>query len=557
MLITKLTNPIFTPFGCALVVVAISLSPIASGQTKESQPERSAFSLNATSQQTAFAGVEFRTPDGSNNNLTDPTLGSPFTVLRRIAPSDYADGASAPAGASRVSARVASNNIFAQSGSIDNNDNLTSMVWQWGQFLDHDIDLSEAVSLANGGIPFDILVPFGDPIFDPMNTGTAVINFTRAIAVDVNGVREQENEITTWIDGSNIYGSSQAQWDLLRTGSGGLMRQTAGGLLPLDANDPNGELYIAGDARANEQLGLLAMHTLFVREHNLTARKYASRNPSLNDEQLFLMARRRVIGILQRITYEEFLPALLGPNAIPAYTGYDSTVDPRILNEFNTAAFRVGHTMLPGELLRLNNDGTVAPEGNIPLRDAFFQPTEILQNGIDSILKGLTVQPAQEIDAKVIDDVRNFLFFNVPGQPPLGFDLAALNIQRGRDHGLADFNTVRTAYGLPAYTAFSDISSDASVVAALTATYSSVDDIDVWAGMLAEDHFPGAAVGTTLRAIMIEQFTNLRDGDRFWHEIVQDPAALTHTQLSSPLSAVIMRNTGVRNVPRSAFLLNQ
>ena len=100
---------------------------------------------------------------------------------------------------------------------------------------------------------------------------------------------------------------------------------------------------------------------------------------------------------------------------------------------FSTACFRVGHTLLSPTLLRLGEAGTI-PEGNIPLAAAFFAPEAIiLDGGIDPILRGLAAQPAQEIDPQVIGAVRNFLF-GPPGAG--GLDLASLNIQRGRDHGL-------------------------------------------------------------------------------------------------------------------------
>ncbi|MCA9067176.1 MAG: peroxidase, partial [Planctomycetaceae bacterium] len=183
---------------------------------------------------------------------------------------------------------------------------------------------------------------------------------------------------------------------------------------------------------------------------------------------------------LQAITYNEFLPALLGNGAIDAYSGYDSTVNPGIANVFSTAAYRLGHSLLSPTLQRLNADGTTAAEGNIELRNAFFNPSELAATGIDSLLQGGAAQLAQELDNQIVDDVRNFLF-GPPGSG--GFDLASLNIQRGRDHGLADYNQTRVDYGLAPVTSFEEISSNPDVVAALQSVYSSVDEIDVWVGM--------------------------------------------------------------------------
>ena len=197
------------------------------------QGPKTQFQLRSNNNSNAAPGptAEFRTIDGSNNNVANPTLGMADTVLRRIAPSDYGDGSSSPAGQSRASARLISNLVLDQPESIENSNQLSSMVWQWGQFLDHDIDLTEGADPVED---FSILVPTGDPFFDPNSTGTATISLNRSIFEDVGGVREQLNEITTWIDGSNVYGSDEATAANLREFTGGQMRQSSGGLLPMD-----------------------------------------------------------------------------------------------------------------------------------------------------------------------------------------------------------------------------------------------------------------------------------------------------------------------------------
>jgi hypothetical protein len=106
--------------------------------------------------------------------------------------------------------------------------------------------------------------------------------------------------------------------------------------------------------------------------------------------------------------------------------------------------------------------------------------------------------------------------FGPPGAG--GLDLASLDIQRGRDHGLADYNTMRADFGLAKVTSFGQISSDPLVQAALASVYPSVDDIDAWIGAMAEDHLPGSSVGPLVAAIVTDQFRRLRDGDRFYFE---------------------------------------
>ena len=148
----------------------------------------------------------------------------------------------------------------------------------------------------------------------------------------------------------------------------------------------------------------------------------------------------------------------------------------------------------------MDEEGNERVEGPLALRDAFFNPDALVSNGgLDPFFRGMGVQVQQEMDAKIVDDVRNFLF-GPPGAG--GLDLAAININRGRERGLPDFNAYRVALGLTPYSDFSDISDDAEVVAALEANYSSIDDIDPWVGMLAERHMDAALFGETVMAFM-------------------------------------------------------
>jgi len=190
-------------------------------------------------------------------------------------------------------------------------------------------------------------------------------------------------------------------------------------------------LFLAGDVRANEQVALTAMHTLFVREHNRLAEEYAEENPEWDGEQIYQKARQIVGAQMQVITYREFLPALRGNRPLSRYRGYDRNVDGSIRNFFSTAAYRFGHSALSPVLQLLDSEGNEISEGNLPLSSTSFSPFRVTEEGgIEPLLRGLGSQECQRIDPFVVDGVRNFLFGD-PGSG--GFDLASLNIQRGRD----------------------------------------------------------------------------------------------------------------------------
>jgi len=501
----------------------------------------------------------FESLDGTGNNLFHPTWGVAGTDLLRRAAAQYADGASSPAGAGRPDARTISNTVADLPEDTPTNDrDMSAFIYAWGQFIDHDLDLTTA---ANPAQPFNIAVPIGDTYFDPGYTGEQEIKLNRSNYDPDTGTtnpRQQVNSITAWVDGSMIYGSDTTRAAALRTFVGGTLKTSDGNLMPFNtaglanANDahvvPDDQLFLAGDVRANENVELSSLHTLFLREHNRLAGRIAAANPGLTDEQIYQRARQIVISEIQVITYNEFLPALLGPGALPSYSGYKPYVNPGIANEFSTAAFRVGHTLVGDDVEFLNNNGNeVRPA--LDLKDAFFNPTVVEQTGIDPILKYLASDRAQEVDTMVVGGLRNFLF-GPPGSG--GLDLASLNIQRGRDHGLADYNTVRAAYGLPKLTSFAQITSDPTLQANLQSLYGTVDNIDLWVGGLAEDHVRGASVGPLFQRIIADQFTRLRDADRFWYQRVFSGSLLSAIS-SATLADLIKRNTGVSNLQDNVF----
>lgn len=512
---------------------------------------------------TLLAGDMIRTIDGHGNNQAHPEWGAAHTALVRLTEADYVDGLSTPSAADRPSARVISNTVNAQTSLTPNARQLTDYVWIWGQFLDHDLGLTEAASPPE---PFNVQVPAGDPHFDPLGDGTVEIGLNRSVYDSATGItspREQVNEITAYIDASNVYGSSEERAAALRTFSGGTMKVSDGDLLPFNvdhlpnAMGPSEEFFVAGDVRANENVLLTAMHTVFVREHNRLATKIAASeytgfdidDPEV-DEAIYQKSREYVAALLQSITYHEFLPALLGAGAVPPYAttgGYDASANAGIANEFSAAAFRVGHTMLSPSLQMVAADGAT---DSVPLLGAFFNPTLLAEVGVDDFLRGAATQRMQEVDPYIIDDVRNFLF-GPPGAG--GFDLASLNIQRGRDHGLPPYNESRSQLGLEPVSTFSQISSDNEVVSRLQQAYGHVDDVDFWVGALAEDHLTGRSVGQLLTAVMEGQFHRTRAGDRFYYEHALEPS-LADEVSNTRLADVIARNTGWKAPRENIFL---
>ncbi len=351
------------------------------------------------------------------------------------------------------------------------------------------------------------------------------------------------------------------------------------------------ELFVAGDVRANETTELTSLHTLFLRNHNAIAAQLQQLHPDWTDQQLFDEARKLNIAEYQNVTYAGYLPALLGPNAVPAYAGYNPGVDPSIATEFSTVGFRFGHTLLNNTVPRDNNDGSAIadPVGVVGLAENFFNPHLLTAGGvvdpftghvssdIGAILKGDADNNAQALDVMAVSSIRNLLF----GQGGPGEDLISRDVWRAHDHGIGTYNQVRVAYGLPLITdtnithtdptdgftfvthGLEQITSDVHVQALLARAYFSANflgaghnagDIDPFIAGLAEDHVPGSDMGPLFTAILTDQFSRLRDGDRFFYLNesfnAEEQAILGQ---GATLGKIITANTGVTNLQADVF----
>src|SRR5262249_11940860 len=156
---------------------------------------------------------------------------------------------------------------------------------------------------------------------------------------------------------------------------------------------PQTSLFAAGDVRANENVELTALQTLFVRNHNRIAGELQKEHPGWTDGQLYQEARKINIAEYQAIVYTQYLPELLGPGPLPGYTGYTANVDPPIATEFPTVAFRFGHSLLSSNIERQGNNGQdVLPNdpagAAIGLATDFFDPNVLNPNGVVDPLTG-------------------------------------------------------------------------------------------------------------------------------------------------------------------------
>ncbi|XP_076335624.1 uncharacterized protein LOC143238887 [Tachypleus tridentatus] len=517
----------------------------------------------------------YRTESGRCNNLDNPEFGKVAQNFIRLLPPAYDDDISSPRirsvnGSSLPSPRFIS--VMVHEDGNDSHLRYTKMMMQFGQLIDHDIThtpihegmnkekldcraCDSAVTVHSECLP--ISVPSKDPYYPAVHKASQekfCLPFTRSMSGQRTlGVREQINQVTAYIDGSAFYGSDDCEARALRTFHDGQLKMTkhpdGGGHKPLlpetltikDCVSHNGVCFLAGDPRVSEQPGLTTIHTIFAREHNRLALRLQDINPLWKDEQLYQETRRIVSASFQHIIYSEFLPRVLGwelmekwgltPLKSGYYFNYDPNCNAAIFNEFASAAFRFGHSLLPPSLKRMTSmyDSTE----NITLVNNFFD-NHLMYNGgmIDDILRGLCADPTPSFDTQVTKAVTRHLFED-KNKHFSGLDLVSLNLQRGRDHGIRPYNDYREFCNITRASSFEDLVQDMpeDIVKKLSLVYRSVDDIDLFTGGLAELAVPGGLVGPTFACIIGFQFQKLRRCDRFWYENANVVVRFTKQQL--------------------------
>ncbi|OWA53437.1 Peroxidasin-like protein [Hypsibius exemplaris] len=509
-------------------------------------------------QQPECAKEKYRAHSGFCNNICFPNRGKKTTVfLRKLGP-DYSDlKTSGPRLDSNnkplPSARLVSSTVIGQK--TENAPTWTAMFTEFGQFLSTP-KWEDAACCGSSGRRhadcFPITIPDNDPFY--ARFGQKCMEFIRSLPGVRPGCRlghrEQLNQNTAYIDGSAIYGVNDEtifQVRDVRKGSKGRMDTTAPfsdkpgyTILPraqfnahtnktvvcLDKT-PDKLCFIAGDDRCNLHIGLQTMHTIFVRHHNniVTELSRMPENLRWDDEKLYQEARAIIASQLQHIVFNEYLPVLLGitevkrrgltPLQSGRFQGYDVSVDASLTNEFSTAAFRVGHSMVHDKLPRLNEKFDAI--GQISVHTTFLKASQFYKEGIvDELVRGMARQAG-----KIVGPSVTAALSQQPSQTRRIRSLA-----RTWHCKLSTADNFAALKKLKALTGRS--------VDKFQSVYANVEDIDLYVAGISEVRKPDGIIGATMACIIAEQFGRLRSGDRFWYENdLPLPSRLTNQQLAA------------------------
>ncbi|XP_075976327.1 chorion peroxidase [Anticarsia gemmatalis] len=520
----------------------------------------------------------YRSMGGDCNSLVTPTWGSVHSSFQRLLPPDYSDGIwamrSASSGLPLPSARQVSSTLLLDGSHPSATHNLLFM--QFGQFIAHDTSAGVVFTAGNrsaiscctaSGTPLPpelqhfacapIMAATDDPFYSQF--GQTCMNFVRvqlAPASDCSvGYGKQMNGATHFPDLSHLYGSSQEKCSSLRAPGGRLntFKDYGRELPPITERKEcmtvkeGAACFESGDNHGNQIISLTVLHTIFTREHNRIAKALSALNPLWDEDTVFLETRRILQAVFQHIIYNEWLPLLLGPELVQTFNlapsaGYSSSYDPHmnpsLTSEFSSAAMRFGHSVVDGRIVIPNpSRGGVYETISIP--EVMFQPSRMrLRHFLDRLLIGLTSQPMQTVDPFVTEGLTRYMFH---GGNPYGVDLASINIQRGRDHGVRSYNEYRRLVGLQPYSEFQEF--PPSAAQRLSTVYERPEDIDLWVGGLLEAPVDGGLVGPVFANIIADQFSRLKRGDRYYYEYAPDvnPGGFTPNQLEEIKKVTISR----------------
>ncbi|XP_076296274.1 dual oxidase 1-like isoform X2 [Lasioglossum baleicum] len=533
--------------------------------------------------------TEYPGYDGWYNNIGRPELGAVDTPLLRRWPAAYEDGVYKPSGSGRPDPIKISEKLFKGDISSVSKTGKNALLVFFGQHI-----VEEILDAQRPACPpeyFNIKIPSSHRYVKTTGHYEMPVLRTRydkRTGHSPSNPRQQLNEITPFLDGGLIYGTSKAWSNVLRTYSNGtfdpngLLAASHDNLYPeyntdkLPMSNPPPPIhhreYITqhrtekverffklGNPRGNENPFLLTFGIIWFRWHNLIAKSIKLRHSDWSGERIYNEARKWVIATQQHIVINQWLPEWLGQE-FPEYKGnslktlklkavnlfyfvsvlcnfnnflegYDPSIDPQIDQFFQAAAFRFGHTLVPaGVYLRdYGRNGCKLKQHSRAIRTCnnyWMSKNSIFENNtkvegiidVEKLIMGMAIQPSAEEDHKIVEDLRGNLF------GPLEFsrrDLMALNIQRGRDHGLPDYNTARMAYNLHKVESTSHfLNINREIQNEFLDLYNySFDNVDTWVGGILETV---NGPGELFQAIIIDQFQRIRAGDRFWYKNINN-----------------------------------
>ncbi|XP_037029524.1 peroxidase isoform X1 [Bradysia coprophila] len=512
-----------------------------------------------------------------NNIAEDDNITMTSNVYRRLLPAAYKDGLykmplhrPQPKNISDAlfNSITLSSDIdktkYSVDGILDPIHNIA--VVQWAQFIEHDLVKTVVRTMSNdcpieccerdmSSAPPRYTHPSCSPLKVAGNFGKYItcLSYVRsAIGVHPNchfGAANQINQATNNFDLSQLYGiNDEVTRTLRRFVNGELLASNDPDYPCLPTSDDSEKLcmhnsdgkacFKSGDTRVNVNPYVTPLYTIFLRSHNRLAKKIRAAKRSWNDQRVFTLARKLNTVIYRNIVLNEWSKIVLGEKNVEQMIDEISSTshiadhtDPLsngISNEFATAGIRFYYSMMPGECtLKRNIDhDSMSDENNIiakirfeneimEIKNEYYKPRSLgTNNELDVIMDAILTQNSMAMDSAYVDDVTRYMYrFQYSQHSEVGTDVLALDLLRGRDHGLADYKSYLQGCTNVAINTWDDLKPYITEMNfnRLKSLYTSVDTIDLIVGAISEKPLRDAIVGPTFACIIGEQLkTTLR-----------------------------------------------
>ncbi|EFA09156.2 hypothetical protein TcasGA2_TC005493 [Tribolium castaneum] len=446
---------------------------------------------------------KYRRPSGECNNVRHAHWGTRGVPFLRLLPPDYADGRSQPRQSVTTHALPSPLDVAVtlQTVPATPHESVTALLGAWSELLLHDL-------ASTGNLKSQDCCSDGrkhGECYGRVGHGQCREYMRTLPAIDMDDCdfeyRNQMNLASSFLDASAIYGNTDQQVEKLRTYDAGLVNVSA-----------------CTSCRSN------ALYSAILKEHNRVAINLAQLNRHWTDETLFLESKRIVTAMLQHITYNEFLPIVLGNEAIVQsdlqlqshgrFSKYSSSHRAGVYNEVAMSALPALLSMIPTTLMN--------------------ETVESFAEMVDVLIR----TPAQSPSMHMMVPLR------------ADWDTAALFVHMGRDHGIppyAHYLSKCQNLTIEKFDDFTKAGISPELLKALKYLYQVPEDVDLLVGSLLERPIPGAIVGGTLECLLREQFILLKQSDRFWYENDLPPSSLTTEQLAEikkvTLAGLLCANT--------------
>jgi len=488
-----------------------------------------------------------RQADGSHNDLGCPWMGMAGARFGRNVPIPDTFG-EAPKGLYEPNPRLISRKLLAREQFVPV-PHLSVLVPAWLQFMVHDW-LSHG-SNDRKAEPHRLRLDAGD---DWGGDEMVVLRSRADPAVgpgDAGQPATYRNIETHWWDGSQVYGSSLARVQLVRTDPA-TGRFCADGKLWLEPNDmlpadPAGgipDLELSG-VNGNWWIGLSVMHTLFAREHNAIVDRIKADHPHADGEFLFQKARLVNAALMAKIHTVEWTPALLnspegqfimrgnwwgvlGEQYNRAY-GRTGTGDllsgipgspaehhaaPYAMTEEFTAVYRM-HSLMPDafSFRRHDSNAAIADKSLTEVAGGAVRGLYAQMSFDDALYSLATSNPG----ALVLHNFPNTLRrFDKKAAEGIFVDLGAVDVLRDRERGVPRYCAFRRHLGMRVPGSFEELTDDPKWRQELKDVYGAVENVDLLVGTLAERAPPGFGFSDTAFRIFILMASRRLKSDRFF-----------------------------------------